>query len=206
MDVILLERIERLGQMGDVVTVKNGYARNFLLPKKKALRANKANKVLFENQRADLETRNLERRSEAEQVAIKAEGLSIVLVRQAGESGQLYGSVSARDIAAGLNEASTLVERSQVALDRPIKLLGLHEVRISLHPEVSISVQVNVARTVEEAELQAQGRSLTDDDEDQFAAEELFATQADEDTAEQGDSEEFASDESTEDKNQAAEA
>lgn len=206
MDVILLERIERLGQMGDVVTVKNGYARNFLLPKKKALRANKANKVLFENQRVDLETRNLERRSEAEQVAIKAEGLSIVLVRQAGENGQLYGSVSARDIAAGLNEAGTLVERSQVALDRPIKLLGLHEVRISLHPEVAISVQVNVARTVEEAELQAQGRSLTDDDEDQFAAEELFATQADEDTDEQGDSEESAADESTEDKNQAAEA
>lgn len=161
MDIILLERIENLGQMGDVVKVKAGYARNFLLPKRKALRATEQNRKDFEAQRSQLEAVNLERRKDAEAVAKKAEGLSVILVRQAGEGGQLYGSVSGRDVSDAVNAAGVTVARSQILLDRPIKTVGIHEVRVSLHPEVSITVRANVARTQEEAEIQAKtGRAI----------------------------------------------
>jgi large subunit ribosomal protein L9 len=155
--VVLLERIEKLGQMGQVVNVKPGYARNFLLPKKKALRATKENLVIFEKQRAQLEAQNLARRGEAEEVAAKLKGLQVVIIRQAGESGQLYGSVSARDIAEAVTEAGFTVERQQVVLDHTIKTLGMHELRIALHPEVSVTVTANVAQSPEEAEMQAKG-------------------------------------------------
>ena len=164
MEVILLERIDKLGQMGDVVSVKPGYARNFLLPKHKALRASKANLAAFEDQRAQLEADNLERRSEAEKVAGAVEGLTVVLIRQAGENGQLYGSVTARDLANAITEAGTTVQRGQIELDKPIKSLGLHQVRLRLHPEVTTEVTANVAKSAEEAE--AQIASLTDDEED----------------------------------------
>lgn len=154
MEVILLERIEKLGQMGDVVKVRPGFARNFLLPQKKALRATKANLAVFEKQRAQLEAQNLKRRSEAEAVAAKMTDVSVVVIRQAGESGQLYGSVNARDIADALTAAGYTVERHQVAIDQPIKALGITAVRIRLHPEVSVMVDVNVARTADEAALQ----------------------------------------------------
>jgi len=157
MEVILMERVEKLGQMGDVVTVKNGYARNFLLPQNKALRANKGNLSLFENQRHDLEARNLESRKEAESVSAKLDGKSVVLLRQASEMAVLYGSVSARDIATALTEDGVTVDRKQIALQHPIKSLGLHNVKVVLHPEISLSVEVNVARSEEEAELQALG-------------------------------------------------
>ena len=155
--VVLLERIEKLGQMGQVVNVKPGYARNFLLPKKKALRATKENLVYFEKQRAQLEAQNLTRRTEAEEVAAKLKGLQVVLVRQAGESGQLYGSVSARDIAEAVTASGFTVERQQVVLDHTIKTLGLHELRVALHPEVSVGITANVAQSQEEAEMQAKG-------------------------------------------------
>jgi len=156
-ELILLERVEKLGQMGQVVKVKPGYARNFLLPQKKALRATKENLAYFETQRAQLEASNLQRKAEATEIGAKMEGLSVVLVRQAGESGQLYGSVSARDIAEAVTEAGFTVERRQVVLDRPIKTLGLHPVRIVLHPEVAVTVTANVAQSAEEAEMQAKG-------------------------------------------------
>lgn len=155
MEVILLQRIEKLGQMGDVVKVKPGYARNYLLPKKKALRATPENKARFEKQRAQLEAANLEHRAEAEKIAPKADNLSIVLVRQAGETGQLYGSVSGRDIAVAVTAAGFHVERQQINLDRPIKTVGIHTIRVDLHPEVSVKVKVNVARSEAEAETQA---------------------------------------------------
>ncbi len=157
MEVILLERVEKLGQMGQVVKVRPGFARNFLLPQKKALRATKENLAVFEQRRAQLETVNLQKRSEAEQVAQKMNGVSVVLIRQAGESGQLYGSVSARDIATGVTEAGFTVIRGQVTLDKAIKTLGLHPVRVVLHPEVAVQVTVNVAQSAEEAEMQAKG-------------------------------------------------
>lgn len=157
MEVILLERVEKLGQMGQVVKVRPGFARNYLLPQKKALRATKENRAIFEQRRAQLETVNLQKRNEAEQVAQKMNGLSVVLIRQAGESGQLYGSVSARDIAAGVTEAGFTVTRGQVTLDKAIKTLGLHPVRVVLHPEVAVQVTVNVAQSAEEAEMQAKG-------------------------------------------------
>jgi large subunit ribosomal protein L9 len=137
MDIILLERVEKLGQIGDVVSVKPGYARNFLLPTKKALRATKANISIFESQRTQIEAVNLELRKEAESVAGKLEGFSVVLIRQAGESGQLYGSATGRDIADAVIESGVTIDRGQVKLERPIKTLGLHDVRIQLHPEVS---------------------------------------------------------------------
>ncbi|HEY0522064.1 MAG TPA: 50S ribosomal protein L9 [Stellaceae bacterium] len=168
-EVILLERVEKLGQMGQVVKVKPGFARNFLLPQKKALRATKANLAIFEKQRVQLEATNLKRRQEAEQVAGKMTNLSVVIVRQAGESGQLYGSVSARDIADAVDAAGFTIERQQVVLDRPIKTLGLHPVRVVLHPEVSVSVTVNVAQSEEEATMQAKGIDplrRADEDED----------------------------------------
>lgn len=155
MEVILLERIEKLGQMGDVVKVKPGFARNFLLPQKKALRANKDNLAFFEKQRAQLEAINLKRRDEAQAVAGKMEGLKVLMVRQAGEGGQLYGSVSGRDVADAVKAAGYTVERSQVNLDSPIKTLGSYPVRLSLHPEVSVTVTVTVARSQEEAERAA---------------------------------------------------
>ncbi|GJM02067.1 MAG: hypothetical protein DHS20C08_05680 [Rhodomicrobium sp.] len=178
MDVILLERIRKLGQMGDVVTVKDGYARNFLLPQNKALRANEINKKRFETERADLEARNLELKGEAEQVGSKVDGQSFVAIRQAGDTGQLYGSVSSRDIAELISENGVHLDRNQVLLDRPIKVLGLHPVVVSLHPEVEVTVEVNVARTEEEAERQARGEDVTIDkfaEEDEApAVEEVF--------------------------------
>lgn len=155
MQVILLERIEKLGQMGDVVNVKPGYARNYLLPEKKAMRATDENRRYFEKQRTQLEAVNLERRQEAEAVAAKMEGLSVTLIRQAGEAGQLYGSVGARDIADAMLEAGFAVSRKQVKLAPPIKTVGVHDVRVDLHAEVAITVKANVARSPEEAEIQA---------------------------------------------------
>ncbi|HZB90826.1 MAG TPA: 50S ribosomal protein L9 [Stellaceae bacterium] len=156
-DVILLERVENLGQMGQVVKVRPGYARNYLLPQKKALRATKENLAYFEKQRAQLEAQNLARRSEAEQVAKKLDGVSVIVIRQAGESGQLYGSVTARDVADAVTEAGFTIGRGQVVLDKAIKTLGLHKQRVVLHPEVSVTVTVNVAQSAEEAEMQAKG-------------------------------------------------
>jgi large subunit ribosomal protein L9 len=155
--VVLLERIEKLGQMGQVVNVKPGFARNYLLPQKKAMRATKANLAYFETQRHQLEATNLNRKTEAEGVAGKLNGLRVVVIRQAGESGQLYGSVSSRDIAMAVTEAGFTVERHQVVLDHTIKTLGLHPVRVALHPEVAVSVSVNVAQSAEEAEMQEKG-------------------------------------------------
>ena len=152
MEIILLERIEKLGQMGDVVAVKPGYARNYLLPRNKALRATKANLAYFETQRVQLEADNLERRGEAQAVSGKIDGLSVVLIRQAGETGHLYGSVSARDMAEAITDAGTKVERNQIQLEKTIKVLGLHPVQVRLHPEVIITVTANVARSPEEAE------------------------------------------------------
>ena len=161
MEVILLERISRLGQMGETVKVKDGFARNFLLPQGKALRANEANKKKFEGQRAQLEARNLERKSEAEQVAEKMDGMTFVVVRSAGETGQLYGSVSPRDIAELLVAEGFTISRNQVELNQPIKEIGLRNVSIALHPEVEVAVTLNVARSTEEAERQARGETLT---------------------------------------------
>jgi large subunit ribosomal protein L9 len=159
-ELILLQRVEKLGQMGELVKVKPGFARNFLLPQKKALRASKENLARFEEQRVQLEAQNLKRREEAERVAERVSGLSIVIIRQAGESASLYGSVSARDIAEGTTAAGLTVTRSQVMLEHPIKTLGLARVRVELHPEVWIRVIVNVARSQEEAERQARGERV----------------------------------------------
>jgi large subunit ribosomal protein L9 len=178
MDVILLERIGRLGQMGDVVRVKDGYARNFLLPSGKALRATEANRQKFERDRTMLEERNAEKRSAAQGDAGQIDGKSFIIIRQAGESGQLYGSVSTRDIAEAASAAGTHVERNQVLLDSPIKSIGLHPVRIALHPEVVVQVTVNVARSADEAEAQARGEvligSASEREEARNAAEALF--------------------------------
>jgi large subunit ribosomal protein L9 len=168
MDVILLERIEKLGQMGQVVKVKPGFARNFLLPKKKALRATKDNLAYFEGQRVQLEARNLELRKEAEGVAGKVNGLSVTVIRQAAETGVLYGSVSSRDVADAVSAQGVAIQRTQVAIADPIKTLGLFKVKIVLHPEVAVFVTVNVARSVEEAATQAQRGGVViarDDDE-----------------------------------------
>ena len=179
MEIVLLQRIEKLGQMGDVVSVKDGYARNFLLPQGKGLRATKANLARFETERAQLETTNLERRGEAEAVAAKLDGQQFVIIRQASEAGSLYGSVTARDVAEIATEGGFTVGRGQVVLDRPVKELGLHPVRVILHPEVSATVSVNVARSEEEAKLQATGKSIQDaraeeDAESEFEIAELF--------------------------------
>ncbi|MBU2581413.1 MAG: 50S ribosomal protein L9 [Alphaproteobacteria bacterium] len=161
MHVILLERIGHLGQMGDVVNVKNGYARNYLLPQKKALRATDDNKKLFETQRAQLEATNLERKSEAEQIGEKLNGKSFTAIRQAGDTGQLYGSVSTRDIADAITAGGFTIERRQIILNKPIKDLGVHDIEVSLHPEVNVTVMINVARTDDEAERQARGEDVT---------------------------------------------
>jgi len=172
MQVILLERVEKLGQMGDEVSVKPGYARNFLLPRGKALRATPENKARFEQEKAQLEAQNLERKGEAEAVAGKMDGANVILVRQAGESGQLYGSVNARDVADSLTEAGFTVGRAQVRLDKPIKTIGLHDLTVSLHPEVSVTVTANVARSADEAEIQAEtGRAVLSQSEEEARAE-----------------------------------
>ena len=178
MQVILLERIERLGNMGDVVNVKPGFARNFLLPKKKALRATDENKAFFDKKRGELEASNNQRRDAAGAQAAKVKGLTVLLVRQAGETAQLYGSVSARDIAEAITNAGHAVNRTQVLLDRPIKTLGLYPVRVALHPEVIESVTVNVARNAEEGERQARGETITatDEEEPEVAIESLVET------------------------------
>jgi large subunit ribosomal protein L9 len=161
MQVILLERIGRLGQMGDVVTVKDGFARNFLLPQGKALRATTANRERFERDRAQLEARNLELKSDAQGVSSKLDRQSFVVIRQAGDSGQLYGSVATRDIAAAVTEGGFSIERRQVMLDRPIKMIGLHVVRIALHAEVEPRITINVARSPDEAARQARGEDVS---------------------------------------------
>jgi large subunit ribosomal protein L9 len=157
MEVILLERVEKLGAIGDVVSVKNGFARNYLLPNKKALRANEANRKLFEVNRSKIEADNADRRGEAEKASKDVEGKTVQLIRQASNVGHLYGSVSARDIVDALEGEGAHVTKSQIVLDRPIKAIGLQDVKIALHPEVSVTIHVNVARSPEEAELQAQG-------------------------------------------------
>lgn len=178
MEVILLERVEKLGQMGDIVNVKPGYARNFLLPREKALRATEENKKRFDEQRAQLEADNLKLRQEADAVAKKMEGLSVILIRQAGEAGHLYGSVVARDIANEVTEAGFTISRSQVQLAAPIKTLGLFDVIISLHPEVAVTVSANVARSADEAAIQVEtGKAVTggeDEEEETVELEEVF--------------------------------
>jgi large subunit ribosomal protein L9 len=161
MEVILLERIARVGQMGDVVRVRDGFARNYLLPQGKALRATEANRQRFEGQRSQLEARNLERKQEADQVGSRLGGKIFVVIRQAGETGQLYGSVTPRDLAAAMTDGGFSINRNQVGLDQPIKTIGLHKVNVALHPEVSVAISVNVARSPDEAERQARGEDLT---------------------------------------------
>ncbi len=185
MDVILLERIAKLGQMGETVKVRDGFARNYLLPLGKALRANEANKKRFESERATLEARNLERKSEAQGVAEKLDGKTFVIVRSAGETGQLYGSVAARDIIETMAAEGFNIGRNQVELNTPIKAIGLHKVVLHLHAEVELSVEVNVARSAEEAERQSKGESLTSADaiygvdEDALRPEDFFDPEAD---------------------------
>ena len=179
MQVILLERVAKLGQMGEVVNVKQGYARNFLLPQKKALRASDANIKAFEGQKAQLETRNAESKAEAEKIAAKLDGEVFVVIRSASDSGALYGSVTTRDAADAATEAGFSVDRKQVVLREPIKYLGMHDVTVVLHPEVEATITMNVARSNEEAELQAQGKSIQDmaaeaDAEAEFEIAELF--------------------------------
>jgi large subunit ribosomal protein L9 len=192
MQVILLERIGRLGQMGDVVTVKDGFARNFLLPQGKALRATKANRERFEKERAQLEARNLELKSEAGAVADKLQGQSFIIIRQAGDSGQLYGSVTTRDISTVVTEGGFSIERRQVMLDRPIKTLGLHDVRIGLHAEVEPHVTINVARSPEEAARQARGEQVTGKAMDEAEEEAIRARAAAEKLFEEGAGAELA--------------
>ncbi|MBT8455572.1 MAG: 50S ribosomal protein L9 [Rhodobacteraceae bacterium] len=179
MQVILLERVAKLGQMGEVVTVKDGYARNFLLPQKKALWASDANLTAFESQKAQLEANNLETRKEAESLAEKLEGQTFIVIRSASDAGALYGSVTTRDAAEAATEAGFTVDRKQIALARPIKELGLHTLTVSLHPEVEVEIVLNVARSTEEAELQASGKSIQElaaeeEAEAEFEIAELF--------------------------------
>ena len=179
MEVILLERIEKLGQMGDLVTVKPGFARNFLLPQKKAVTATEEHKVQFEGQRAHLVAQNLEQRTEAEKVGKKLEGKKIVIVRQAGDAGQLYGSVSVRDIANGVIEAGFSINKNQIKLANPIKSIGLHAVAVNLHPEVSVSIAVNVARSIDEAKIQDKTGSINVDSEAKDDSVELLIKELD---------------------------
>lgn len=197
MDVILLERIAKLGQMGETVKVRDGFARNFLLPQGKALRANAANKARFESERAVLEARNLERKSEAEQIAAKLDGKSFVVVRSAGETGQLYGSVAARDVISVLADNGFTIGRSQVNLNNPIKTIGLHQVALDLHGEVSVEVTFNVARSADEAERQAKGEDLSSADaiygiDEEAAAEAAEAAANDPDFNDEEDGEDNA--------------
>ena len=182
MEVILLERIEKLGQMGDTVKVKPGFARNYLLPQKKALRATKANMARFEADRVNLEAANLQRREEAEKVAKTMEGLTLLVIRQAGEGGMLYGSVSGRDVADSIKEAGFSIERRHVALDTPIKSLGIYPVRVALHPEVAVTVTVNVARSQDEGDralkAAAAGEAVVEVAADEAVAEEQAAEES----------------------------
>ena len=178
MKVILLERVEGKGGLGDVVNVKDGYARNFLLPRAKALRANSANLKVFEGQRAEIESRNAKAKAAAGTSGEKLDGTSYVLIRQAGESGQLYGSVAGRDVADAVNaEAAQKIDRAMVVLDKPIKTLGVHEVKVRLHPEVTVTVSLNIARSADEAERQARGENVVDAqfEEDRIATEQAQA-------------------------------
>ncbi|WP_075596069.1 50S ribosomal protein L9 [Novacetimonas hansenii] len=180
-ELILLQRVEKLGQMGEIVTVKPGYARNFLLPQGKAIRANAHNRERFERERVQLEAQNLKRREEAERLSERMHGLSVILIRQAGDSGSLYGSVTTRDIAEATTKAGLTISRSQVILPEPIKQLGVYEVRVAMHPEVSMQVSVNVARSEEEAERQARGEDIgaeRDDDASGFVEEAVEAETA----------------------------
>jgi large subunit ribosomal protein L9 len=187
MEVILLERVEKLGGIGDVVKVKNGFARNYLLPNKKALRANESNRKVFEANRAKIEADNAERRTDAEKASKSVDGKTVQLIRQASNTGQLYGSVSARDIVEALEGEGSKVTKSQIVLDRPIKAIGVHEVKVALHPEVSVTVKVNVARSPEEADLQAQGvdvlAQMFEEEAAPLAAEDLAEGSAEETAA-----------------------
>lgn len=183
MDVVLLERVEKLGQMGDVVKVKDGFARNFLLPKGKALRATKRNMERFETERAQLEARNLELKKDAEAVAKTLNGARFVAIRQASDAGALYGSVTSRDIAELCTEGGFTIARTQVILTSPVKELGMHDVRVILHPEVSATITINVARSPDEAVLQAQGKSIQDLRAEEEAAEAFDVAQLFEDDA-----------------------
>jgi large subunit ribosomal protein L9 len=189
-DLILLERVDKLGQMGQIVKVKPGYARNYLLPQKKAMRATKENLAYFETERTQLEANNLHLKSEAGDVASKVEGLTVALIRQAGESGQLYGSVAARDIADAVTKAGFTVDKRQIVLDRPIKTLGLHRLRVMLHPEVAVTITVNVAQSEEGARMQAAGidplRERDDEDEAARAEAQAARAQAQADSERQG--------------------
>ena len=198
-EVILLERIENLGQMGDVVKVRPGFARNYLLPQKKALRANENNKKIFETQRAELEARDLQREKDAKAAAEKIEGKSFIVIRQASEAGVLYGSVSTRDIADAASAEGVHIARSQVRLDKPLKSIGIFPVRISLHADVSASIEVNIARSEDEAERQAKGENVlaaptgetseTDETADVESAPEFFDEEAQTEVKEETESE-----------------
>lgn len=213
MDIILLERVEKLGGIGDVVTVKNGYARNFLLPNKKALRANAANKKVFEANRAQIESDNAEKRTEAEKASGNIDGKQIILIRASSASGQLYGSVSVRDIVEALAADGATVEKSMVILEKPIKTLGVFDVRVRLHPEVSVNVQVNVARSDDEAELQKDGidviAQMFEDEQAELAAAALAPESEDDGEEEASDkeeaSEEAASEETAEETEESTE-
>ncbi|MBX7457576.1 50S ribosomal protein L9 [Qipengyuania sp. 1NDH17] len=189
MDIILLQRIEKLGTIGDVVTVKDGYARNFLLPQKKALRANEANKKVFEANRERLEKENAERRSEAEKAGEKVDGVEIILIRAASNTGQLYGSVNVRDIVNGMADKGHEIDKKQVIMGNPIKTIGMHDVRIDLHPEVSVTIKANVARSDDEAELQTQGVDVLAQmfEEEQREIEEMAAANTTDPTLEPGE-------------------
>ncbi|MDP9086553.1 MAG: 50S ribosomal protein L9 [Pseudomonadota bacterium] len=194
MKVILLERVERLGAIGDTVTVKDGFARNFLLPRSKALRANNANMKLFEAQRAQIEARNAEQKATAEKAGSKLDGETYIMIRSAGETGQLYGSVSGRDVADIINGEGGKVDRSQVVLDKPIKTLGVHEVKVRLHAEVTVAVKINIARSADEAERQSKGENVI---ASQFEEERSLAAEQAQDMAEggagsQGDDRDYA--------------
>lgn len=196
MQVILLERVEKLGQMGDVVSVRSGYARNYLLPQEKALRATEDNIAIFETQKKQLEANNLERRKEAEKVAKDMDSIKVVVIRQASEGGQLYGSVSTRDIADAVTEAGVSIERKQVKLDRSFKMLGLYPVKIALHPEVTVEITMNIARSQEEAKIQEErGEALvsTDEPETSLADAAIEAVEAEE-KAEEAEEEAAAED------------
>ena len=197
MDVVLLERIESLGQMGEVVSVKNGYARNYLLPQGKAQRATAANLASFEDRRVELEARNLERRTEAMGVSTSMADATFVVIRQAGESGQLYGSVQARDVVEGLDGAGFKIDRNQVVLNRPIKALGLHSVQINLHPEVHVDVIANVARSEAEAERQAAGEDVLAEEDDDLDLQLGQAYEDDDDDADDGEDASGDSDDSS---------
>ncbi|GAN59029.1 50S ribosomal protein L9 [Acetobacter cibinongensis] len=173
-EVILLQRVDHLGQMGDVVKVRPGYARNYLLPQGKAIRANEANRSRFDRERAQLEAQNIKRREEAERLSERMDGLAVILIRQAGDSGSLYGSVSPRDVSQAVTEAGFTISRQQVSLAHPIKSLGLYEVKVALHPEVVVPVIVNVARSAEEAERQARGEATSVEEEAELAGDEAL--------------------------------